>query len=108
MDINEFVKQKGDFLTAKEVKDNPGKEFIISEEPSVEVNKFNQERLHIPGKFGEEDRVFDASKTNSRIISDKLGTETKLWIGQKLSLESYRTKTSDGKMTDAINVKAVV
>lgn len=108
MDITEFTKQQGEFLKAEIVKENPEALFEIIEEAKVEINPtYNTERLHIPVRIGEKEYTFDCSKTNARTISEAIGKNTKEWIGKHLLLETYRTKTSDGKMTDAINVKEV-
>lgn len=109
MDIQEYIKQHGTFLKAEEVTKNPLLAWEITGEGDlVTSQKFGNERLHIPLKNGTEERVFDCSKTNARFIAEKLGTtDTKQWIGKHLVFETYRTKTSDGKLVDAINVKEV-
>jgi len=109
MDVTKYTKQTGQFLKAVDVKDNPKAVFVIlSEGVMVTSEKFGNERLHIEGEFASEPKVFDCSKTNARVIETKLGTDTKKWIGKTLVLEVYRTKTSEGKMTDALNVKEVL
>ena len=56
----------------------------------------------------EQERTFDCSKTNARTIEEKLGTaDTSKWIGKHLVFETYKTKTSEGKLTDAVNVKEI-
>jgi hypothetical protein len=108
MDINDFVKQQGEFLKAEIVLKNPQALFEITDEPVLIHNeKYDTDRLHIPVKSGDIVYLFDCSKTNARTISGKLGTDTKNWVGKFLLLETYKTKTSEGKMTDAINVKEV-
>jgi len=108
MEISEFTKQRGDFLKADVVKANPEVLFEITGEAEVVHNdKFNTDRLHIPVIAGTKEYTFDCSKTNARVISDKIGSDTKQWIGKHLILEVYKTKTSDGKMVDAINIKEV-
>lgn len=108
MDITNFTKQQGEFLKAEIVNTNQNALFeIVGEAEIVHNDKYDTNRLHIPIKFGEAEYIFDCSKTNSRTISEVLGNDTKKWIGKHLVLETYRTKTSDGKMTDAINVKEV-
>lgn len=108
MDISSYTKQTGTFLKAEEVSKNPSAVGIITEEGSMVVSeKFGNERLHLPIKFGDEDRIFDVSKTNARFIEEKLGAITNMWIGKSLVLETYKTKTSDGKLVEAINVKSV-
>jgi len=104
-DISEFTKQKGQFLSAEDVED--GAKAVIVGEAETIVNKFDTERLHIPVEIDEEEYTFDSSKTNARTIADELDTsETKEWVGAVLELETYKTKTSDGNMTTAINVKS--
>ena len=108
MDIKDFTKQQGEFLKADVVVKNPEALFEVIGEATIEYNKkFNTDRLHIPVKSGDSEYIFDASKTNARTIKDKLGEDTKEWIGKHLVLETYKTKTSEGKMTDALNVKEV-
>ena len=109
MDVTKYTKQVGMFLKASDVKDNPKAVFIIlSEGEMVTSEKFGNERLHLAGEFAEEPKLFDCSKTNARFIETKLGTDTKKWVGKALLLETYKTKTSDGKMTEALNVKEVI
>lgn len=109
VNIDEYTKASGMFLKAQDIIDAPATQFVIKEEGQMVPNeRFGGERLHLQGMFGEEDRVFDCSKTNARFISEKLSTDTAKWVGAKLVLETYRTKTSDGKMTDAINVKDAI
>jgi DMSO/TMAO reductase YedYZ molybdopterin-dependent catalytic subunit len=108
MDITNFTKQQGEFLKAEIVNKNHNALFEISGEAEIVHNeKYDTDRLHIPLKLGESEYTFDCSKTNSRTISEKLGNDTSKWVGKHLVLETYKTKTSDGKMTDAINVKEV-
>lgn len=108
MDINDFTKQQGEFLKASVIIANPSALFEITDEAVLVHNeKYDTDRLHIPVRQGETLYLFDCSKTNAKTISGKLGTDTKNWIGKFLSLETYKTKTSEGKMTDAINVKEV-
>jgi len=110
MKITDFVKPTGTFLKAEEVKSNPDEGFVIIEEPLVVDKEWKgqkQQRIHIEGEFKKEAKIFDMSKTNARIVSKELGDDTKQWVGHILLLETYKTKTSDGKLTDAINVKGV-
>ena len=108
MDIVEYTKATGQFLKAENITANSNKVVIVGEAELRPNEKFGGERLHIPVCLGDDNFTFDASKTNSRTISDVLGTDTKSWIGSILVLETYKTKTSEGKMTDAINVKEVL
>ena len=113
MDIKQFTKAQGTFLKAEDVKEAEAKKdkepvFVITGEATLETNeKFNTERLYITGDFLGEEKTFDSSKTNARVIEETLGSDTSRWIGKSLLLETYRTKTSEGKMVDAINVKEV-
>lgn len=106
MDISEFTKQQGEFLKAENV-ENECEAVILAEAKLVHNDKYDTDRLHIPVEIKEKQFTFDASKTNSRTISDVLGDDTSKWIGKVLVLETYKTKTSDGKMVEAINVKQV-
>jgi len=109
MDISEFTKQQGEFLKADIVNQNQNSLFeIVGEAEIVHNEKYDTDRLHIPLKLGQKEYTFDCSKTNARTIEEALKTsDTKSWIGKHLVLETYKTKTSDGKMTEAINVKEV-
>jgi len=106
MDISNFTKPTGMFLKADKVKLHPTAVFVITGEAKLVTNeKFGGERLHVEGEFNQEECVLDLSRTNSRFVSGKLGNDTKTWIGKSLSLETYKTKTQDGKLVEAINVK---
>jgi len=109
MDISEYTKQTGSFLKAEDVINNPEALWEITAEGEIVISeKFGNTRLHLPVKSGNEEKIFDVSKTNARSIEDALKTkDTSKWIGKMLLLETYRTKTSDGKMVDAINIKEV-
>ena len=109
MEINEFIKQTGDFLKAEIVLSNQDAIYeIIGEAKIVHNEKYDTERLHIPVKLGDKEYIFDCSKTNARTISEKLGkNETSEWVGKSLLLETYKTKTSEGQLVEAINVKDV-
>lgn len=108
MDIQNYTKQQGEFLKAEVVNNNPSALFEITGEAEIVHNeKFNKDDLHVPLKMGDREFIFNCSKTNSRVISDVCGNETKNWVGRHLILETYKTKTSDGKLVDAINVKEI-
>ena len=109
MDVSNYTKQRGSFLKAEDVNAEPEALWeIIGEGEMVTSDKFNVTRLHLPVKKGNEEKIFDCSKTNARVIEEAVGSsDTKQWIGKFLILETYRTKTSDGKLVDAINVKQV-
>jgi len=108
MQITDFVKPSGTFLKAEEVKSNPNTPFVITDEPVIVEGEYkgkSTQRLHAEGEFNKEPRIFDMSRTNARFVAKALGNDTNKWIGHSLVLETYKTKTSDGKLTDAINVK---
>jgi hypothetical protein len=108
LDITNFTKQQGEFLKADIVNQNQNALFEISGEAEIVHNeKYDTDRLHIPIKLGDNEYIFDCSKTNSRTISEALTNDTSKWVGKHLVLETYKTKTSDGKMVEAINVKEV-
>lgn len=108
MDVAKYTKQQGEFLKAEHVTANPkGLWEIFGEGEIVTSEKFNVDRLHLPIRTGEREFTFNCSKTNARVIESKLGKDTKEWVGKFLVLETYKTKTSDGKLVDAINVKEV-
>lgn len=108
MDVSDYTKQQGQFLKAEDVNTNQDALWeILGEGEVVTSEKFNVQRLHLPVKTGDKEFVFDCSKTNARAIEEKLGKDTKQWIGKHLVLETYKTKTSDGKLVEAINVKEV-
>lgn len=106
MEIKEYTKQQGEFLKATVVKEK-GKDALweITEEATIVPNEmFGTIRLHVPLKVGDQEFTFDCSKTNARTIEKELGSDTSKWIGKHLVLETYRTKTSKGEMTEAINI----
>jgi len=106
-DIKNYTKQVGAFLKAEHVA--PDKKFIIVNEAIIEHNeKFNKDDLHVHLKYEEEEYTFNCSKTNARTIKDVLGENTNDWVDSSLVFETYKTKTSEGKMVDALNVKEVV
>jgi len=108
MEIQEYTKPKGTFLKAEDVKAKPEEVFKITGEAKTEINeKFGNERCYIPGEFAGEEKIFDCSRTNARKIVESLTTETTKWVGAEIVLEVYKTKTSDGNLVDAINVKEI-
>ena len=108
MDITNFAKASGSYLNAKEIMANPTVPFfILNEGQLVTSEKFKTEKLELEGEYNKAPKILALSKTNVRTISEKLGTDTKKWISPQLVLETYKTKTSDGKLTDAINVKEI-
>ena len=107
MDISKYTKQKGLFLSAELVKKNPVALWLVCGESELIINKFGTERLHIPIRYGEDEYTLDSNKSNARVIEKKLGPNTKNWIGSGLKLDTYRTKTTEGKDTQAIDIKEV-
>ncbi len=107
MDLNEYIKTAGEFLRAEDVKTYPEAKMVITSEGEVVENKFGNQRLHLEVEFNGDKRTFDCNKTNAKIIADKLGADSKTWIGKVLTPEIYRVRTSEGKMVDAINIKEV-
>ena len=111
MEITEFTKPARTFLKAQDVINNPGVHFVITQEGQIVESEFKgqkSQRLHVEGQFNGESKIFDMSKTNARFVKESLGPETKTWIGHQLVLEVYKTKTSDGMMVDALNVKSTI
>lgn len=105
-DISGFTKAHGTFLKAEDI----GKEAeaTITGEATLSHNdKYDTDRLHIPVAISDKEYTFDCSKTNARTIAETLGEDTTNWIKAQLVLDTYKTKTSEGKMVDAINVKSV-
>ena len=108
MDVSEYVKPQGQFLKAINVNESASKVFIPTKVGEmVENEKFNTTRLHVVGDLDTVTYTFDMSKTNARTVAEKLGNDTLVWVGKQLKLETYKTKTSDGKMVEAINVCGV-
>jgi hypothetical protein len=108
MDIKEYTKQVGSFLKAEDVKNAKMPIFIPTGEGIIKKNeKFGTDRIHVVGEFNGEERVFDMSKTNARVVEKKLGSDTSKWIGSEFVLDTYKTKTKDGKIVDVVNVKEV-
>lgn len=104
--LTEFLKQTGEFLKADIVKQQP-KGVIFGKSEIVHNEKYDTDRLHIPLKIADKEYTFDCSKTNARTIASVLGEDSDAWLNAELEFEVYKTKTSEGKMTEAINVKAV-
>ena len=108
MDISEYTKQTGTFLKAEDVIKDPTAIWEITAEGEIVVNKFGNQRLHLPVKNGDDNRIFDCAKTNAQFIEKILNTaNTSNWKGKHLLLGTYRTSTSDGKKVDALEVKEV-
>lgn len=108
LDMSNWTKGSGNFLKPDDIKKTPAGVFIIRDEGTfTKSEKFGTEQFHIMGEFATEEKIFNASKTNCRTIEKALGTDSKKWIGHSLSFELYKTKTSDGKLVDALNVKEV-
>jgi len=108
VDTTEYIQQKGKFLSAENVKMSTSKVFIPTTEGEMVPNeKFGGIRLHLTGELDKVEYVFSMSKTNARAVANILGADSSKWIGEQLVLELYRTKTTDGRMVDAINVAKV-
>lgn len=110
VDLTNFTKANLTYVKPKEVKENPEAVFVITSEPTLVESDFKGQKsikVHCEGEWNKERRSIDLSKTNARTVAKTLGEESKKWIGHKLFFEVYKTKTSDGTLTDAINVKAV-
>ena len=110
VNISEYAKAQSPYLKAKDVIDSKTKVFTITEEAMIKPTKFEGvegSQLQAVGEMDEVEYKFGISKTSARLIEDTLGEDTAKWIGSQLILETYKTKTSDGKLTDAINVKEV-
>lgn len=110
MDITNFTKANLSYIKPKEVKENPTAVFIITTEPTLVESDFKGQKsvkVHCEGEWNKERRSIDLSKTNARTVSKVLGDDTKTWIGHQMFFEVYKTKTSDGTLTDAINVREV-
>lgn len=105
--ITEFVKQQGEFLKADMIEANTTAK-IIGVAEIVHNDKFDTDRLHVPVKIGDKEYTLDASKTNARIITEALGDDTSKWVDKELLLDTYKTRSSDGKMVEAINVAKVI
>src|SRR3990167_3906817 len=102
MKITDFVKPSGNFLKAEDVKKSKTSQFVVISEAEVVDNDYKgkiNKRLHVEGDMDTISYILDLSKTNARTISKVLGEDTKTWIGHILTLETYKTKTSEGKMT---------
>jgi len=110
MDITDYTKGKGEFLKAEDIiqkernKEDPAAVFLVTDYGKMVVNKFGNDRLHIGGEFDGECKILDLSSTNARIIVSLYGEETSEWIGKSIILETYKTKSSEGKLIDAIAV----
>ena len=104
MDITDYTKGKGEFLKAEDIIQNPAAVFLVTDHGNIVENKFGNERLHLGGEFDGQCKTFDISSTNARILVSIHGVETKEWIGKSITLDTYKTRTSDGKMVDAIAI----
>jgi hypothetical protein len=104
--ISEFVKASGEFLKADNIKGEATLK-ISGEALIVHNEKYDKDRLHIPVELEAKEYTFDCSKTNARTIKEVLGEDTSKWVGKEILIDTYKTKTSDGKMVDALNVKSV-
>ena len=63
MDIDEYAKQHGTFLKAEDVIKNPNALWEITGEGDlVTSEKFKVERLHLPVKLGDDEKIFELFK----------------------------------------------
>jgi hypothetical protein len=109
MDIKELTKQQGMFMKAEDVKANPNAEFkITSEGEFVDNERFKKRDFHLKGTWNDEERILNCNKTNARIIEARLGSNSANWVNKTLKLETYKTRTTDGKLVDSINVADVL
>jgi len=106
MDLNEYAKANAEFLRPIDVIEHPDSLFHIKNEGVLVENKFGNQRVHLTGEFNGEDKIFDLSSTNARIISSIYGTESKEWINKEIKLSPYKMP-KDGKLIDAIIVNEV-
>jgi len=106
MDLNEYAKANAEFLKAQDVMENPDCVFIIKDEGSMVENKFGNQRVHLKGEFNGDEKIFDLSSTNARIISSIYGTESTEWINKEIKISTYKMQ-KDGKLIDAIAVNEV-
>jgi len=110
MEIKQFIKPSAIFLKAEIVNKSPTKIFVITTEGKIVDNEFKgktNQRIHANGEMDKEPYIFNMCKTNARAVAKKLGENTTNWIGHQLLLEVYKTKTSEGNMVDALNVKDI-
>ena len=108
MDVTNWTKAAGSYLKPEDVKKNPNASFIIRDEGQFQKSeKFGNEQFLISGEYAGEEKIFTCSKTNARAIEKVLGSDSKKWIGHSITFELYKTKTSDGKLVDALNVSTV-
>lgn len=110
MDISNFTKATGLYLKAEEVIKNPTAIFVITTEAELVDKEYKgqkSQKLQVEGEFNQQPRILELSKTNARLVEQALGSDTAKWVGHKLVLETYKTKTTEGKLTDAINIKSV-
>ena len=110
MDISNFTKASGKYLKATDVIANPKAVFVITSEAELVDKEYKgqkSQKLQVEGEFNKEPHILELSKTNARTIAKTLSDDTKAWIGHVLELETYKTKTSEGKLIDAINIKSV-
>ena len=110
MDISEFTKAGSMYLKAENVLKAKNPILTITAEAKLVDKEFEGKKSQALQVEGDLDAVaykFDLSKTNARIVSDVLGSDTKKWIGSQLVLETYKTKNSKNVLVDAINIKEV-
>ena len=91
VNVKEYGEAKGKYLSGDNIKASPSTLFTITEDSKIEnQEQFNsRDRLMIPGIWIEEELTFSCNQTNANIIREKLGDETKEWIGAKLKLGTH-------------------
>ena len=110
MDISNFTKASSQYLKAKDVIAAKVPVFTMTAEAIIVPKEFEgktSEALQVEGELEGKPYKFEMSKTNARLVSDALGTDTNKWIGSQVVLETYKTKNSKNVLVDAINIKEV-
>jgi hypothetical protein len=80
VNLNEFTKANLSYIKPKEVKENPGASFVITNEPTLVESEYKGQKsvkLHCEGEWNKEKRSIDLSKTNSNLncISQSLSND---------------------------------
>ena len=108
MDVSNYTKAGSMYLKAENVIKAKNPIFTVLTEAKLVDKEFEGKKsqaLQVEGELDEVSYKFDLSKTNARVVSEALGTDTKTWIGSQIVLETYKTKNSKNVLVDAINVK---
>lgn len=110
MDISEFTKASAKYLKAKDVINAKMPMFVITSEAKLVDKNWDNKPSKAVEVEGEMEKVaykFDLGKLNSRAISEKLGTDTRSWVGHMLVLETYKSKNDKNVLVDCISIKEV-